>query len=61
MAWSFSNNPSIQFALSGAGGNQPKLVPGQTYYVNIRNRDYGGEDSCKTTTCNVRITVNSPR
>ena len=61
MAWSFSNNPSIQFALSGAAGNQPKLVPGQTYYVNIRNRDYSGEDTCKTTTCNVRITVNSPR
>ena len=61
MGWSFSNNPSIQFALTGAGGNQPKLVPGQTYYVNIRNRDYDGEDSCKTTTCNVRITVNSPR
>ena len=61
MAWSFSNNPSLQFALSGAGGNQPKLVPGQTYYVNIRNRDYDGEESCKTTTCNGRITVNSPR
>ena len=61
MAWSFSNNPSIQFGLMGSAGNQPKLVPGQTYYVNIRNRDYSGEESCKTTTCNVRLTVNSPR
>jgi hypothetical protein len=62
MGWSFGINPSMQFALAGMPGNRPKLVPGQTYYVNIRNRAYsGGDVSCTTPECNLRITVNVPQ
>jgi hypothetical protein len=62
MGWSFGINPSMQFALSGMPGSQPKLVPGQTYYVNIRNRAFtGGGVTCTTEECNLRITVNVPK
>ena len=62
MGWSFGINPSMQFALAGMPGNRPKLVPGQTYYVNIRNRAFsGGDVSCTTAECNLRITVNVPK
>jgi len=62
MAWGFGINPNIFYALSGMQGNEPKLVPGQTYYVNLRNRDFNtGQGSCQTSNCNVRITVNRPR
>ena len=61
MSWSYGINPNSQIGLLGMTGNFPKLEPGRTYYVNIRNRDYNGTDSCLTTNCNVRITVNRPR
>jgi hypothetical protein len=62
LAWSFGINPNIFFSLSTAPGGGAKLVPGQTYYVNLRNRDYNsGQSSCQTGTCNVRVTVNPPR
>ena len=61
MSWSYGINPNSQIGLTGMTGNFPKLEPGRTYYVNIRNRDFNGADSCKTTNCNVRITVNRPR
>jgi len=61
MAWSYGINPNSQIGLVGMTGSFPKLEPGRTYYVNIRNRDYNGTDSCITTNCNVRITVNRPR
>lgn len=61
MSWSFGIYPNSQIGLAGMTGNFPKLEPGRTYYVNIRNRDYSGADSCQTTNCNVRITVNRPR
>ena len=61
MAWGFTINPSFQFVLSTMPGSQAKLVPGQTYYINIRNRDFsGGGVSCSTAECNLRITVNPP-
>jgi hypothetical protein len=62
MAWGFGINPSFQFALSGMPGSQAKLIPGQTYYLNIRNRDFnGGGVTCATPECNLRITVNAPQ
>jgi len=62
MAWGFGINPNVNFALAGMPGNVPKLIPGQTYYVNVRNREYStGQLSCGGEECNVRITVNPPR
>lgn len=61
MSWSFGINPNSQIGLAGMTGSFPKLEPGRTYYVNIRNRDFSGIDSCQTANCNVRITVNRPR
>ena len=61
MDWEFGINPNQLFKLSGMPGNNPALVPGQTYYINIRNLNYNtGTTSCTTTNCNVRITVNRP-
>jgi hypothetical protein len=59
LAWSFGINPSLSFVLQGMPG-QPKLTPGETYYVNIRNRTMQNTPSCATAECNVRITVNAP-
>lgn len=61
MAWGFGINPSFQFALSTMPGSAPKLIPGETYYVNIRNRDFNNNATCSTPECNMRITVNVPR
>jgi hypothetical protein len=61
LAWAFGINPNIMFALPGMPGTHPKLIPGQVYYVNIRNVYFGsGQSSCTTEECNVRITVNAP-
>jgi len=61
MAWGFGINPSVQFLLSGMPGSHPKLVPGQTYYINMRNRDFTtGQSTCRSAECNVRITVQRP-
>ncbi|MCL4761288.1 MAG: hypothetical protein KJ018_05790 [Burkholderiales bacterium] len=61
LAWGFGINPSAQFALTGMPGGAPKLVPGQTYYVNVRNRDFTtGSATCQVAECNVRVTVNRP-
>ena len=61
LGWAYGINPNIFFGLAGMTGSGPKLQPGQTYYVNIRNRDFNGTDSCLTSNCNVRLTVNRPR
>jgi hypothetical protein len=42
-------------------GTQPAaLVPGQTYYVNVKNTDVNGVSDCQAT-CNAGISVNWPR
>jgi hypothetical protein len=62
LAWGFGINPSTMFALAGMGGSAPKLIPGQTYYVNLRNIGFGsGQPTCSSEECNVRATVNVPR
>lgn len=61
LGWGYGINPSVTFALAGMPMG-PALVPGQTYYVNVRNvaYDHGGA-SCATPECNVRVTVSPPR
>ncbi|HVE49098.1 MAG TPA: hypothetical protein VNG69_05705, partial [Casimicrobiaceae bacterium] len=62
MGWSFGINPNIFYSLAGMPGGGAKLIPGQTYYVNIMNRDYStNQGSCGGANCNVRITVTQPR
>jgi len=66
MAWVTGINPSRQFLLAGdpPGNSPPKplLNPGQTYYVNLQTIWYTtGQNSCPTTNCGVRFTVNTPR
>jgi hypothetical protein len=49
MAWDLGINPETTVP----------LVPGRTYYVNVRNVDfYTGAISCTTGNCNIRMTVN---
>jgi hypothetical protein len=49
MAWDLGTNPETTVP----------LVPGRTYYVNVRNVDfYTGAISCTTANCNIRMTVN---
>ena len=62
IAWSFGNSPSVQFLLSTMAGPHAKLVPGQTYYVNIRHTELStGANSCPGPECNVRVQVDPPR
>jgi hypothetical protein len=61
LAWAFGINPSVNFALPSMPGSGPKLVPGQVYYVNMRNGGFTGGGGCPSAECNVRVTVNPPR
>ena len=66
MAWATTGWPSRQFLLAGdpPGNSPPKPLfnPGQTYYVNLQTISYStGQNSCPTTNCGVRMTVNTPR
>ncbi|HVF63056.1 MAG TPA: hypothetical protein VNE58_03580 [Casimicrobiaceae bacterium] len=62
LAWAFATYPSVQFKLPSMSGSALTLVPGEIYYVNIRNAEYStGAVSCHTDECNVRVTVNTPR
>lgn len=61
MAWSYGVSPAIGFALAGMPGAEPKLIPGQVYYLNLRNVSRAtGQPSCTTEECNVRINVSPP-
>ena len=66
MGWDQGINPNRQFLLTGdpAGSSpaKPLFTPGQTYYVNLQTINFlDGQNSCTTSTCDVRITVNAPR
>jgi hypothetical protein len=62
LAWGIGQSPSAMFALAGMQSGLPKLIPGQTYYVNLVNRSYlSGDPTCNIEECNVRVTVNPPR
>jgi hypothetical protein len=60
MAWSNDQTPALNFAI-GTGGAQVSLVPGQTYYFNLRNLNWAsGANTCQTGTCNGRFQVVQP-
>lgn len=62
LMWSASNQPSVQFTVTGGALATPQLAPGTTYYFNIRNYSpYLGGVSCAGSTCNAVITVSTPR
>jgi len=61
LKWSNDINPSIQYQLHSSLFNAV-LVPGSTYYFNVRNIDWsaGGRPSCATATCNGRFQIATP-
>ena len=65
LLWSASNQPSVQFTVTGTALATPQLVAGTTYYFNVRNYSpfnnggLGGV-SCSGGTCNAVITVSTP-
>ena len=63
LAWSGGFYPNISFQFSSMNNPRAaKLVPGKTYYVNVRNLSFStGSVSCQTASCNVRMTMNAPR
>jgi len=65
LVWSASNGPSVQFTVNGTAIGTPQLVPGQTYYWNIRNyspylNGGAGGVSCSGATCNVVVQIPRP-
>ena len=61
MAWSNDPTPAIFFDVTTAS-SLPRLMPGQTYYFNLRNVDWvGGTNTCSTATCNGRFQVATSR
>lgn len=60
IAWSNSQTPGIGFDISSAT-SPVRLVPGQTYYFNLRNVDWAsGVNSCNAGTCNGRFQMTPP-
>ena len=65
MAWGGGINPGIQYLFDGDPPGfapaKPLLTRGSTYYVNLQTiRSSDGLNSCSSSTCDVRITVNTP-
>jgi len=65
LVWSASNGPSVQYTVTGTVAGTPQLVPGQTYYWNIRNyspylNNGAGGVSCSGATCNVVVQIPRP-
>ena len=65
LAWSASNAPSLEFTVTGTALGTAQLVPGQTYYWNIRNyspylNGGAGGVSCAGATCNVVVQIPRP-
>lgn len=54
-------NPGLWFSTVSSGFYFVRLTPGQTYYVNIRNTDGSGNNTCGTATCNMRVSISTPR
>lgn len=62
LGWGAGINPNVFYGISGSATSGIRLDAGRTYYVNIRNIDFDtGQSSCRTATCNVRMTLNTPR
>jgi hypothetical protein len=63
LAWTWGMAPTIWYQLlDGVSPSYVKLVPGQTYYFNVRTIDIGsGLTSCYTSTCNMRNANYNPQ
>jgi hypothetical protein len=58
----FASSYGNQVGINWNVGVQPAaLIPGQTYYVNVRNWDVNIGASCSSTTCNAGFLTNWPK
>jgi len=65
LIWVASNSGGASFTVTGSVVGVPQLVPGQTYYYNIRNwspylNSGAGGVSCGGSTCNAIVSVATP-
>jgi hypothetical protein len=63
--WGFGLQPSIWYTINGTASGAAALIPGQTYYYNIRNyspyaNGGNGGTSCSNSTCNGAFTLSTP-
>ena len=58
----YGQRPQILYTVTGTAFATPKLVPGTTYYFNIRNYSQDLQTiSCTTSTCNMQLDVSLPQ
>lgn len=59
----YGQRPQILFTVTGTAFSTPQLLPGNTYYFNIRNYSQGLQaNSCTSSqTCNMQIQVSPPQ
>lgn len=58
----YGQRPQILYTVTGTAFATPQLVPGTTYYFNIRNFSQDLQiNSCTTPTCNMQLDVSVPR
>ncbi len=54
LRWSGGQTGGIEYTITPEAGN-PMLQIGQVYYINIRNRDFFGINTCGLTSCNMIV------
>jgi len=54
LRWSGGQTGGIEYTITPEAGN-PMLQIGQVYYINIRNRDFLGNNTCGLTSCNMIV------
>jgi hypothetical protein len=59
----YGQRPQILYTVTGTAFATPQLVPGTTYYFNIRNfsQDLQTNSCTSTSTCNMQLDVSLPR
>jgi len=62
LAWATGNTATANFVVGPSDGSYIGLVPGQTYYFNVRNysQDIGGNSCSSMTTCDAIVAINPP-
>lgn len=50
----WSQYPSFAYKRAGVQGNAYEFIPGQVYYINMRNRNQQGQNTCGSGACNMR-------
>ncbi|HEX4885494.1 MAG TPA: hypothetical protein VFX05_15230 [Casimicrobiaceae bacterium] len=59
LKWGVGQTGDITFGLQGGVGSPP-LVPGQTYYFNLQNRNHLNDtSSCTAALCDLRMTIST--